>query len=290
MANQRATGGSDFWFALKTAVYVSASAVLASPSGPVGAFAAAAGTLYARTTMLSLATAYSGDFCRKLQELAASGHLLVRVQKHCKPIDRVFSSFDRASLDPEFMGDVPDVPVQTHESGVLVHSVLAICVESPPPSETEERTPARRTPVLEWIQVEFAREGLKYKVSRCMPVIPRSYSMEERILQGVPPDVLLEFFERNKDRTYNALSWNCNDVAEAIWNCLISCSYTKGDLRDTNGGDVDDRICKLCLDRPKTIVLVPCGHYHACEECADQLGPLCPWCSRAIIKKQRIFG
>lgn len=43
-------------------------------------------------------------------------------------------------------------------------------------------------------------------------------------------------------------------------------------------GDDEDPVCIICMDAPKTLVLVPCGHYCVCIECVEPLKKKCPLC------------
>eukprot|EP00831_Metopus_contortus_P032548 TRINITY_DN26262_c0_g1_i1.p1 TRINITY_DN26262_c0_g1~~TRINITY_DN26262_c0_g1_i1.p1 ORF type:complete len:191 (-),score=30.61 TRINITY_DN26262_c0_g1_i1:182-754(-) len=48
-------------------------------------------------------------------------------------------------------------------------------------------------------------------------------------------------------------------------------------------------LCKICSNKPCSIVLNPCGHLGYCEECAAQLPYQCPVCGVPIISKIKIF-
>jgi hypothetical protein len=43
-------------------------------------------------------------------------------------------------------------------------------------------------------------------------------------------------------------------------------------------GDDDDPTCIICMDQPKVLVLVPCGHYCCCSDCSGALKNKCPLC------------
>ena len=44
----------------------------------------------------------------------------------------------------------------------------------------------------------------------------------------------------------------------------------------------EQTICKVCLDKPVSIVFLPCGHLVTCAECAPAMKK-CPIC-RGIVK------
>jgi len=59
-------------------------------------------------------------------------------------------------------------------------------------------------------------------------------------------------------------------------------------LVETNKGD--DNLCVVCIDRPKTIAAVPCGHLCFCEECLERYNKIiCPLCRKDIDKFVKIF-
>jgi hypothetical protein len=49
-----------------------------------------------------------------------------------------------------------------------------------------------------------------------------------------------------------------------------------------------DPSCRFCCDNLRSVVFQPCGHYCACEQCAPRF-ETCPYCSREITSRQRIF-
>jgi hypothetical protein len=46
--------------------------------------------------------------------------------------------------------------------------------------------------------------------------------------------------------------------------------------------DSGDPECVVCLEEPKTLVMVPCGHYCLCAACKKKI-PKCPLCRTDII-------
>jgi len=49
----------------------------------------------------------------------------------------------------------------------------------------------------------------------------------------------------------------------------------------------DQKLCIICLERPRDILFLPCGHFSVCSECADLT--TCPICRITVEKKQKVF-
>ena len=48
--------------------------------------------------------------------------------------------------------------------------------------------------------------------------------------------------------------------------------------------------CSICLDEPKSIILMPCAHVCVCKTCSDKLADnLCPLCRKEIESKFTVF-
>ena len=47
--------------------------------------------------------------------------------------------------------------------------------------------------------------------------------------------------------------------------------------------------CVVCLDKPLTHAVRPCGHLIACTDCAGKISKKCPICRRTIFAPLRIF-
>lgn len=50
----------------------------------------------------------------------------------------------------------------------------------------------------------------------------------------------------------------------------------------------EEKLCKICMAKDISVVLIPCGHLVACKECAEAVNK-CPLCCTNIIKRQKIF-
>ncbi|NXG50293.1 XIAP ligase, partial [Psilopogon haemacephalus] len=50
----------------------------------------------------------------------------------------------------------------------------------------------------------------------------------------------------------------------------------------------EEKLCKICMAKDISVVLIPCGHLVACKECAEPFDD-CPLCRTHIMKKQDVF-
>nr|XP_020666678.1 E3 ubiquitin-protein ligase XIAP isoform X1 [Pogona vitticeps]XP_020666679.1 E3 ubiquitin-protein ligase XIAP isoform X2 [Pogona vitticeps] len=50
----------------------------------------------------------------------------------------------------------------------------------------------------------------------------------------------------------------------------------------------EEKLCKICMDKTISVVLIPCGHLVACEDCAKAVDR-CPLCCTVITKRQKIY-
>ena len=49
-------------------------------------------------------------------------------------------------------------------------------------------------------------------------------------------------------------------------------------------------ICKICLNEKSTTALIPCGHKHFCEKCAQKIiGKKCPICNKISNSSIKIY-
>jgi hypothetical protein len=51
--------------------------------------------------------------------------------------------------------------------------------------------------------------------------------------------------------------------------------------------------CRVCLNKPRCMLILPCNHLAICEDCADKVkaaaGPQCPMCRGPIDKTQKVY-
>lgn len=50
----------------------------------------------------------------------------------------------------------------------------------------------------------------------------------------------------------------------------------------------EEKLCKICMAKNISVVLIPCGHLVACKACAEAVNE-CPLCRTNIMKRQEIF-
>ena len=50
-----------------------------------------------------------------------------------------------------------------------------------------------------------------------------------------------------------------------------------------------DGACVVCLEAPRNVALLDCGHVVVCVGCADKIGDACPLCRRAVHEYRRVF-
>ena len=68
---------------------------------------------------------------------------------------------------------------------------------------------------------------------------------------------------------------------------MISSSDTES-LKAENEKLKEMQTCKICMDNPVNVTLLPCGHLVCCESCAPHLRK-CPICRRRIDGSIKTF-
>ncbi|MDP2437762.1 MAG: RING-HC finger protein [archaeon] len=48
-------------------------------------------------------------------------------------------------------------------------------------------------------------------------------------------------------------------------------------------------VCAICFEKPPAVIIIPCGHFGCCEECASPLDK-CPFCRAGVERLQKIFN
>lgn len=260
-----------------------AAALGGAAYAPAVAAAGGAAYLIARRKVMSCERAFNGQLDELLRESAARGAVLVTIKRFSKKIDRIASDFACLDSSPAADGRPLTTRQQVpflHHSGVLLHLDAA-------DAEWVEDVMAPR-----WIKVEFTREGLFFRGSPAEPPVERTFLVEACSLRSVSPLTVADCLVREQGRTYNALSWNCNHVTDMIWDTVVTNSSAGSDAPIVGlpplSASLPPSLCIVCMERPKSILFVPCGHYCTCESCAAQLDT-CPLCMQQIQQSQRVY-
>jgi hypothetical protein len=139
-------------------------------------------------------------------------------------------------------------------------------------SETLQRFEARRTADAATIQITQQRvdgltsevDGLKSEVDGLKSEVDR---LSGRCLRS----------EQVSDDDLEALALKLNDSHKAV----MAEQVRRSELRASEA--TDSKLCCVCLDSPKTILLLPCAHLCVCVSCSQEIQakpqPTCPmWC------------
>lgn len=51
----------------------------------------------------------------------------------------------------------------------------------------------------------------------------------------------------------------------------------------------EDQKCIVCIENPKEIICLPCGHVCLCEDCSSKIQLTCPVCRASIDNKSVAF-
>jgi len=96
-------------------------------------------------------------------------------------------------------------------------------------------------------------------------------------------------FERKK-KEYENLEAIYNEFKELKRHSLEKLSHdvqarVRNDLKEILE---EKRLCSICMDRPKSVALIPCGHL-LCGECSKEMKTCC-FCSARLTKKVSLFA
>ena len=79
------------------------------------------------------------------------------------------------------------------------------------------------------------------------------------------------------------------EKSEQAMNDLLENESSSQQLSEERGRDSGDSMCVICLDKPRGMILIPCGHVCVCSDCVNKLGDKCPICRKNITKKHRAY-
>jgi len=60
------------------------------------------------------------------------------------------------------------------------------------------------------------------------------------------------------------------------------------DIRNATS-DVDLRLCVVCLNNPREVILLPCGHVVVCVDCMERLNGTCPLCRMSFSRTHAAY-
>jgi serine/threonine protein kinase len=84
--------------------------------------------------------------------------------------------------------------------------------------------------------------------------------------------------------------WSADpDVRPTMLEILSVLSPATADMAEDEAQQKEEEnLCIICLDRHRTHILIPCGHWCLCEEHAQQ--GKCPICRTDVASSNRVFG
>lgn len=89
-----------------------------------------------------------------------------------------------------------------------------------------------------------------------------------------------------------------NESSSIINEATTSSSLKKGQLSKSHllrqlEQEREDKLCVVCQDQNKCVILLPCRHYCLCQICMQRLSdtdPVCPICRQFVLDHLRIYG
>jgi len=293
MAASSSLAGTSAWQShLKAAGGVLGGAALVWTAPLTGGLSLVAigAAAFARNQCCSDASAFDEELDSYLRSIDASGGRFEQIQRFSKRIDRLHCDFGCSPTPTD-----PVAPTPTKQELTLMrHSGIVLRL-----ARTRGRT--------EWIKVEFVKEGLKHEVHSTEVHIQSSYLIERCRLNSVRPAVVADCLRSSRHHTYSALGWNCNHVADMVYEAVLASSSentsvasasagSSGNTRLTSalssspasGSALEENPCKICFESPRNAMFVPCGHFCSCMGCADRVS-VCPLCNARIDARQRVY-
>jgi hypothetical protein len=84
---------------------------------------------------------------------------------------------------------------------------------------------------------------------------------------------------------------HCDDLEQHCREILTQIERRKIAIERETAGLDERRLCVVCQENEKAVVLLPCRHMCLCSECADHEAMMhCPLCRRDIINKFSVFS
>jgi cellular nucleic acid-binding protein len=74
--------------------------------------------------------------------------------------------------------------------------------------------------------------------------------------------------------------YNCGNLGHISTNCK--------EQKEQLDGDIDEKLCIICMDKNKEYIVVPCGHFKYCAECVKKINT-CSTCRGKIDSYVKVF-
>ena len=83
----------------------------------------------------------------------------------------------------------------------------------------------------------------------------------------------------------------CESLEVKLRSSLVAVETRKEEIKRGETGELERRLCVICHEKEKSIVLLPCRHMCLCADCADHDSLVdCPLCRRSIAHKFSVFA
>lgn len=128
-------------------------------------------------------------------------------------------------------------------------------------------------------------------LTQFLPSVPPASQQQEdwdSLLALLPPSSVEGYNNESKDRLYGQT--RPPDTPAAQDKVEQSPSPQKPNLRDEldKSKEENNKLCCICLDQPKSIVLLPCGHICVCEGCGKSVQQ-CPLCRENVQGRSKVY-
>jgi len=77
---------------------------------------------------------------------------------------------------------------------------------------------------------------------------------------------------------------------EEIIEPSVSSKVDRNQHEDNREENREENLCKICFERNKCILTLPCKHISMCDVCADMVNDVCPICRTTIDSKMKVFS
>lgn len=181
--------------------------------------------------MSSSNTAFNAEFDARLRSYATDGAQLL-LRRVVKEIDQLAFARNLSCLDPpplptslprpERARDKSSPGAQStgssqrvqskYDTPLLHHTVLLLRI-------------LKNTGESEWVKLEFVKGGLQFEFSEDEIRIPGVFHEEDCPADPVSPLVIADALTSVKGKTYNTATWNCNNVADMLWDAVVRSSH-----------------------------------------------------------------